>query len=1378
MPSLAGTDAEAVAGIVGRLESRRSVYQVLGDVVEEMAASGDPVVVFVVGEWGEGKTTVVEGFLRSLVEGRGWRLVEVRASTLIEYLRGFGDGFERSPSVRFFAALLFAVAESLGLRVKVSSGLREAALEVLERVAGGGKLVVFIDEFEDIVSAGEEYIATVVAGLVGLVNGDVVEVSARCRGDRCFSGRFHLVVALTPPAYTKMVSVRDIATIVSRLRRRVRLIKLNPIPRWEAYELLRSLLAYSIGVEDPLNVFDNVSLVNPLLVSSMGNAGALVSLIRAIIARSTREGKGCPRRLTASEVRSLFAVTSISVGGAEIPALDHDLYKRVVDGFRKYVESLGLGHGIVEKLEELLTIIVAPCSFLDKNGVREVNEYASTSWLRELGVRRLVYIAKAIPLKRALEHTPSELQHIVNELVFVAPDGSLVVAAPASQDDAVNLTVEIIGSRVSEAEKLLKTLADMNGECLLLASPRLVKSIYANPELSYLDFMAERSERLRIYRRVVSEDHKLSLLVGLAALVGHETIVEDAMAAGETALRLTIRLPVSEARARILLYTAFQRLDVEELHRLESTVTATILSGWRPHAILILPLGGVDEEVVPRLERLSSQVFASIELLPQIDLLSRVKLAAIGLKLLEETETIEEAVQTATRLRELDSSKYGFDGHRLNHVLRELADKVQILESTRKALERGVEGAPLLIRDPELGYDVEKPSELAGALRYYLTVPAPRAKPVEALNAAYNIILNYVIHRHGAGILSPDIDRREVSTLERYTALLVANGMLEKLNGELRIDVLSPYERTVLKALEQLGARSEWVQASNIWDLVVVAARNPGTKKMILQLLAYRGLIETSSKRIDAEKTRVRIVSLEQAKRKILELRERIERLKASYVVRSWGYIVSAKARDYRAGSILGLLKKLETILARAEDAFSTNQMMGFRLVRLVSDMLDYVETELYERMKRASEKAVKLRSLVESMYNGLEERRKLAEDLLSKYVAAEKHVAISINVIDKLRHALEELGKIVDMELEEKEVVEIVQKVWEKALRRSAREPGRHMPFYIAGDGPKYEFNLKLWLIHSMLREQGIIDGGVEDPRPSYTVTSVVERLDRIVETVASSVEEFGKLVRELSSRGLKTSIEIPKAPSKPVLTLEEAEGLVEEWRRKLSERLAEASRLVEVAARLEKLQKMLTKLRLEIRTNLDSSRRLYDEVVEADIPLIARRLEGVIKRMEELLERVEHTLKLVEDVELENIDIATLEEFEGIANTARVEAEKLVEEARRVKRDVELEKERLKVEVEALARILGLRGIEAKGLVDLRKLQLRLVEDIVKKALLEHSEIQAYLTIIRAKREKGELRFSEAARLLARELNIDTKAARKLLLTLIDRELIEPRI
>ena len=1469
LPSLTGGDAEELDEYLPPLPSRQRVLQQLYEALNEMEQSPDPVLLLVVAEWGEGKTSVYQARIRPWLEKRGWRGLEARAATVAAHLASLRGRPEKSPGLRLLAALLAAGLEQEGLlaRYGAPSGaedLRGYVERVLrDLVPDGGSLLVFIDEMEDLVAgAGEEELGELVNGLVGLLNGDVELVSSRCRGDACLRGRLHLVAGLTPPAYSRLMGHRDFATVAGRMRRRIRSIWIRPLPRREALAVLESLAKYSLGTGLDGLLADH-GLGNAVVAGTLGNMGALVSAFRYLVSWARGRG-GCGdgvKRLTTGELLEALQGLVLSVGGTELPALNAEAYGRLREGWLSRARLSGLpgepAAGLLDELaargaagvEDLASATgVGVETVLDMAG--EMNVYAERGWLRrELGVRRLVYrvglaprVEDAFKLLRAVEpeaerilpqlagdeRTGRPLEELLDSLVYVDAMGRQVVALPLEEGDAADLVADASPVELGrgEAERLARLLwenvfsklaptASTRG---LLLSPRVQRLIYVSPELGYLDFIADRVERLRVIRRVYAAGGPQHLLVGTVAALAAQGLLDPGkppMPQGEAAARLTARLP-GGGEARVLLVTVPGQVGLEEARRVEGLVSAALLSGWRPHAVLLVHQGGVEPRARALLENLEAKLFIKIVALGLQSLVSRLRLQAVGVKLLEAAGGLEEALREAALLpgdRGLVEER-GFDPLRLPQALRELGDELAARERLRRGLEEGVDGAPLVLRDPRLGYDVEKPTELAGALRYFLVVPATRATPREALRAAYEYVLRYHLYRgaggESRGIMSPDIDQGEASVLEKYALLLAANGFLEKTNGHVRIDTLSPMERSVLRALEQLGARTEEVPAARIWELLVNEARNPGTRRMLLQSLVYRGLVEAPGRRLDPERTRLRLRDTEaDAAALIGEARELLEKLRGDQVLMRWGLIVAAKARGYRAGALAALAEKMDNMLRLAEEALRAGDLLtGLRLAKTARDVLDYAHSELAPLVHRAAEEAARLRTKALEEAQRIRELRDAATGLLQGLLGT--RVEIEAPGLAALEEAARRLAELEELTMSEEELDREAARIWQEARRRNPKRPGEATPFYIHGAGPRLLYNYKLYLATRILEELGAGGLGPQGPELGGEAAETRRRLERLVEKlqrVSEEAAEARRLEQRLRerlerlaaapTRSLLASATGIEAPSGP-LGLGDAEALAEQLRGMVEQAWRPLRELEEQLDRLEVEEERLEQLLAEAET--------WKELLTAAAG--GARSAG-LERVAAVLEEARRDLEMAaaQAVEarsrgLERLRSAAGEGLRGLLEAAR-EARSLVESAQVLLRDsLEQAKRRHREALEEAHRLAQALSMEAQALREAleragvappqapavddpweRLVALRRYIDTLRRmanetGVLAGKELEAYTLVAQERRRRGELLFRQAVELVAKGLSVPPEEAKKILLGLIDKGVLEPRL
>ena len=1453
LPSLTGTDARELDEYLPPLPTREQAVRQVEEVLGEIVASKDPVILLLVAEWGEGKTSIFHTVIEPWLCEKGWFAAQITTSMLLEHLSYVERRLvDRSPAHRLMAAMLSAINEKygIGVRLNTHSTAKEYIVESLSSIYSRYRgLVIFVDEFEDIVMIGKNgKIVEIVAGILGLLNGDVSEISAFCLQSNstvCYAGKFHAILALTPPAYSKLMAFRDFSTIAARLKRRVRTVRVKHLTRRESILFVHAIAKYSLGEDGIRGLLLDPRYVNALVSSGMGNMGAIVSAYRYLAGYAIKLGetvcRGKSKLLEPDEIISALSTLKLSIGGAEIPAINYELYSRLIETSKARAKLAGIDPHLAEKLVQELVVAgyaideeVAAKLGVEKRSVEalveEFNIMAEQGWIRsELGARKLVYrvrvakdIEKALYIARqiapeiskVLPHPAHDsgldehpLLQIVDSLIFADSTGAPVLLVP-KQPDLVDLIRDVSPVELSEveAERVATIVADKlfgvlkcEGEALLL-SPRVLRAIYVSPELQYLDFIRDRIERFNINRRTYIHARSAHLAIALASLIAYGAQVEESIVQGENTirLRLTLDLP-SKPQVRILLIASMGSITLGEVERIESQIATAVLSKWHPHAVIIVYYGTIEVDARRKLDEIEKKYFTKLVTIAIPTMVARTQLLALGLKILEASGTMEEAASNAIRLvgdQEL-AEKLGFDYYRLTNTLSELQKQIAPVQRLISALEEGIEGVSLVLEDPKLAFDIEKPTELAGALRYYLVVPAPKASPKQALATAHEYVMRYHIFRHageGRGILSPDIDRKEVVTLERYTNLLAVNGMLERVNGEYRIDVLSPQEKLVLKVLEYLGAKHEPVSLSQVWDLLVNAAQNPGTKKMIVQALAYRGLIDASSTRRVDDKTKVRLVSKDEIIELLEKLRRELANLEVDIETLNWGYIVAAKARDYRVGTAKGFVEKMRSLLSVAEEAYRAgNLLMAARLARIVRDSLQYYREDIIENHVKPVTKIV--RETKKKLYSALEQLRELREELeeiLNEYVVAGKIEVVS-PILEAIQQLLNYINEVEMVRFSEKELEEKVARMWREASKKAPREPGREVPFYISRLGPRLHFNYKLWLIVEYAKKLGFDVKLENEQLVVVDVEKVVEKMVKVIDTVRSKVEDFAtslakvkKLAKTLAEKyGITIGIadrEFVKIKASGKVDLDNAMQLVEKWRNEIENSERMLWRLEDRLSSLLKRLEAKCDVEKEIKELLKRARNLLAEAEMLGLVGEVKALKAAIDFAVDSLKESENLLKSVSRLissgsyrELEK----GLDVVESSLVVLRDSKSKLENTIRSCTLSIQREVERLRIEYGALARLLEEKvDVTSLSLYELVEGVEKLRRRVVEIGVLGETELKIYLTLIELKKMRGEMLLSEAAKNVAVKLGVSVQEAKRYLLRLIEKGIVEPKI
>ena len=188
-----------------QLESREKVFNEVRVFIEDVKGNPDPHVMCIVAEWGEGKTSIYEGYLKSLHPKEG-KVITIGGSTLMNYAKKIVEEdllpVCKVDGYRFLAAVFCSLGDELKWNfegIKIPSpyryiDARKYVLEVFKRIFGfrerkWSRLFIFIDEFEEIVRVDPETRNMLVSGIVDFLN---MKVSELGEGGE-YRGLLHLI---------------------------------------------------------------------------------------------------------------------------------------------------------------------------------------------------------------------------------------------------------------------------------------------------------------------------------------------------------------------------------------------------------------------------------------------------------------------------------------------------------------------------------------------------------------------------------------------------------------------------------------------------------------------------------------------------------------------------------------------------------------------------------------------------------------------------------------------------------------------------------------------------------------------------------------------------------------------------------------------------------------------------------------------------------------------------------------------------------------------------------------------------------------------------------------------------------------------------------
>ncbi|MEM2293003.1 MAG: hypothetical protein QXS74_08195 [Nitrososphaeria archaeon] len=323
---------------------RVRTYEYVKSFLEGCRKSKEVKALFVVAEWGEGKTSICEGLLRKPEVIRSDLLIPISTKRVITFAKEHSEHFSDTGStgIRLFACLLYAIKDVVESdfadvspynNIKVPSKkedeatvifIKRALDSILNAVEPESRVFIFLDEFEDIVDEKAEIQTFIIGGLVEVING-----YPRLLLQDPYAGRFHLIIAATPPAFAKIKA--GTYTDTQRLfGQRALEVELEKLDRKNAYNYILGILKYCWKGKLPRIPFCKPGMFNAIYSATMGNPRSIVNVVELLLTHakiSAPEGK--MKLINPDEFISILSGQRIQVYGGAISILDKEALSRL-----------------------------------------------------------------------------------------------------------------------------------------------------------------------------------------------------------------------------------------------------------------------------------------------------------------------------------------------------------------------------------------------------------------------------------------------------------------------------------------------------------------------------------------------------------------------------------------------------------------------------------------------------------------------------------------------------------------------------------------------------------------------------------------------------------------------------------------------------------------------------------------------------------------------------------------------------------------------------------------------------------------------------------------------------------------------------------------
>ena len=577
-----------------QLRTRKPVIDAIRAFLEGVRKAQEVEILFVKAEWGEGKTSIYDGYLKREDWMQRDVAVKVETITILSWLervrRGelFGDTENRG--AKLFGTILLALSDHLSdverlkdaayevknlmkkYKQSTEKFIQEALRAVFSRLPEDARLIVFIDEFEDIIDRADLQ-NDVIIGLVQIKNGSPTIISSR--GE--FAGRVHFIIAVTPAAYVAITSGHEAQ--IGRFLRRIDVIDLHKVDRLDAYNFIIGALNRCFDGEIPRPPLALPGLINTIWLASMGNLGAMAQMInqllrRAIATARKRGQEGKMKIVDHVDFVDYMCGYKVGVYGGELEVLSSELMARIDDAIAKDAaryERLS-NMEVEKKLRDLICRLIAdtspmPISMIYKEYGEDLFSIALDVLERALGLSRSVLLLRFKRIEMDGRQFCELVQRVVKEccegeglsterIKSIAERLLDALRFPTYGDKGLQerffifyekLTI-LRNESVREYEQAVEYIMmfcpelgdgirmidivfsqiynrikdSLSDEIYVMLSPIVFNMLYPSPTLMFLDFIEDADKRLRIWletRRELREfeDEFYRGIIGLLA---------------------------------------------------------------------------------------------------------------------------------------------------------------------------------------------------------------------------------------------------------------------------------------------------------------------------------------------------------------------------------------------------------------------------------------------------------------------------------------------------------------------------------------------------------------------------------------------------------------------------------------------------------------------------------------------------------------------------------------------------------------------------------------------------------------------------------------------------------------------------------------------
>jgi len=953
-----------------RIKSREPIAEQLKEFMKRTKETNYFTTGLIIAEWGEGKTDAYQRYIKPEADSKGDYAYLVSTSTIVNKLSKADIllPYGRPESETLAACIFYALRDELTLRKEDLSKFpnyreyrepSEYIEEVLTRHLnndGKATIYLFIDEFEEILAQKSGIQKKFLSGLKELLNGQLKLIH---EGGK-FAGRLHFILACTPYAYNRIRGDVDLAQIFGALDQRLssNRIYLPQIRREEALEFLVDLLrfCYKDSLPQPLPIKSS-GILNGICIISQRNLRSLVQLLSDLLSAAALDGE---LSVIGYDIfLDTFKGKPISVYGASTQCIDKDLLLKI----EFTLGNLRYGDEYI-KIFRLLAGELKPFSIeeirkrINVNNVSyRVNEINQE--LRKIGISNAITRLNPLKEDKKIEEVLASLKPVENEISFntgrkiplekfkdeiiqyeMNSEGRIYerMFLPSDREDlqkSLDLSqeeVEYLYQRISRNFSEIATTRHF------MLSKELIDQLFPSPLVLQLDFIADRSKRMDLWREAMKRflERDLELRDGLIEVINKEDVFKITVSSHN--FNLNYMLPSGiQVDIPLTIHSTTSRVTLNDAVKLKEFVKKE-----KAGLILLFHVGEIEERAQAELTRIPNVL--TIHIRP----IRAQQLIALSL----------------ARKRNIEPNGRILDG-RLREILYEMNFNQEFNKWLEKCRKEG-----LLVED------LKRPSgkserSLAQAIIYYIQTIDDDLSLQNVFEESKKLQKLTLYGRQRTSFAPLDIETEDM--LNEYQRELCLNGFLRE-EGERIFIATTPIEERILNNLDRKLSIDEMKRR-----FIILAQNERLLEQVYLPILEAKGLIQVLKNeltRVDREEEERRV------RQRMKNYRDGMKNKDEEWW--TYAHICISKEREDRIimlkefdNYLRELFTKLDSLNVRYDEK------MTLRTLRLIDELLTYFETTLKTQINTAYNRG---RELIKEVKEKVDEIENTLDSILHFY--------------------------------------------------------------------------------------------------------------------------------------------------------------------------------------------------------------------------------------------------------------------------------------------------------------------------------------------------------------------------------------------------------